>query len=168
MLTAVTFNIESFFEQADMDGARGFALFPPAALISVGVNLLGGWLCDRMPLRGFLIALLAAMATYMTGLILLRPGPTVWLIIASFGISNGLFGLLTAVTWPRYFGREHLGAISGLSMTLMVVFSAVGPAFFSTVLKYTGSYTPALLCGLITAGLLLAGAFSARNPQRDA
>jgi OFA family oxalate/formate antiporter-like MFS transporter len=168
VLTAVTFNIESLFEQVGMDSAQGFALLPPAALISVAINLLGGWLSDRTQLRWFLAIMLMAMATYMTGLIFLKPGWVVWLIIASFGISNGLFGILMAVTWPRYYGREHLGAISGLCMTLMVVFSAVGPAFFSTVLKFMGSYDIALFVSLLAAGLLLAGSFHARNPQRDA
>ncbi|HSR88376.1 MAG TPA: MFS transporter, partial [Pontiella sp.] len=166
VITAFTFNVESIFEQAGMDGAEGFALFPPAALISVAVTLLGGWLSDRTQLRWFLMAMLAGMAIYMTALIFLRPGWVVWLIIASLGFSNGLFGILMSITWPRYYGREHLGAISGLCMTLMVVFSAVGPAFFSTVLKFTGSYDIALLAGLLATGLLLAGSFHARNPQR--
>jgi cyanate permease len=148
-----------------MAGAQGFALFPPAALISVAVSILGGWLCDRAQLRWFLIAMLAAMATYMTGLLFLRPGGVVWLIIVSLGFSNGLFGILMSITWPRYYGREHLGAISGLCMTLMVVFSAVGPAFFSTILKFTGSYDIALFAVLLATGLLLAGSFHARNPQ---
>ena len=166
VLTAFSFNVESIFEQAGMDTARGFALFPPAALVSVAVSAIGGWLSDRMQLRWLLIAMLVSMATYMTGLIFLKPGWVVWLIISSLGFSNGLFGILMAVTWPRYYGREHLGAISGLCMTLMVVFSAVGPAFFSAMLKFTGSYAIALLAGLLGTGLLLAGAFHARNPQR--
>jgi cyanate permease len=166
VLTAFTFNVESIFEQAGMDGARGFALFPPAALVSVGVTLLGGWLSDRMQLRWLLMAMLIAMAIYMTGLIFLQPGWVVWLVVANLGFSNGLFGILMSVTWPRYYGREHLGAISGLCMALMVVFSAVGPAFFSAVHKYTGNYNMALLASLLATGLLLAGSILARNPQR--
>ncbi len=166
VLTAVTFNIESIFEQAGMEGARGFALLPPAALISVAINLIGGWLSDRTQLRWFLTAMLTAMAAYMTGLIYLKPGWMIGFIMVNFGISNGLFGILMAVTWPRYYGREHLGAISGLCMSLMVVFSAVGPAFFSTVLKFIGSYTIALVTSLLAALLLLAGSVFARNPQQ--
>ena len=153
------------FEQAGMEGSQGFALLPPAALISVAINLLGGWLSDRMQLRWFLAIMLMAMATYMTGFIFLRPGWVVWLIISSFGLSNGLFGILMTVTWPRYYGREHLGAISGLCMTLMVIFSAVGPAFFSTILKYTRSYSAGFAVCLFAAFILLCASFRAGNPQ---
>jgi len=166
VLTAVTFNIESIFEQAGMNGAQGFALFPPAALIAVAVNLLGGWLSDRTQLRWFLAVMLMAMAAYMTGLIYLKPGWIVWVIIATFGLSNGLFGILMAITWPRYYGREHLGAISGLCMTLMVIFSAIGPAFFSTALKLLGSYDIALVVCLLATLTLLTFAFRAHNPQQ--
>jgi cyanate permease len=165
VLTAVTFNIESVFEKAGMDGAQAFALFPPAALISVAINLIAGWLSDRTQLRWFLATMLIAMATYMTGLIYLKPGWIVWLIIASFGLSNGLFGILMAVTWPRYYGREHLGAISGLCMTLMVIFSAVGPAFFSTIFKLTSSYSAGFATCLLATIILLCLSFRARNPQ---
>ncbi len=166
VLTAVTFNIESIFTQAGLDSAEGFAMFPPAALISVTVNLIGGWLSDRTQLRWFLTVMLLAMISYMIGLIYLKPGWIIWFIIANFGLSNGLFGILMAITWPRYYGREHLGAISGLCMTLMVVFSAVGPAYFSTILRFTGTYNIALLTSMLAALLLLAGSFFARNPQR--
>jgi MFS family permease len=166
IITAVTFNIESIFVLAGMEGARGFAVFPPAALIAIAVNLAGGWLSDRTQLRWFLAAMLLAMAGNLIGLLLLAPGWPVACLIISSGIANGLFGILMSVTWPRYYGREHLGAVSGLCMTLMVIFSAVGPAFFSSILKLAGNYSLSYLAALLATALLLGGSFFARNPQR--
>jgi len=165
VITAVTFNIESIFELAGMEGSRGFAIFPPAALISIAVNLLGGWLCDRSQLRWFLATMLLAMMINLIGFAFLKPGWPVGFIIVGNGVANGLFGILMGVTWPRYYGREHLGAISGLCMTIMVVFSAVGPAFFSGTLKISGSYSGSFILCLITTTGLLAVSFFARNPQ---
>ncbi len=167
VITAVTFNIESIFTEAGMEGVQGFALFPPMALIAIGVNLLGGWLADRTELRWLLAAMLGAMAIQLGGLMALAPGWPIHLAILFGGIGNGLFGVLMSLVWPRYFGREHLGAISGLAMTLMVVASSLGPAFFSRILLYFHSYAASFAaCIAITLALLAASLF-ARNPQRQ-
>lgn len=42
--------------------------------------------------------------------------------------------------YPRFFGRAHLGAISGLFMTVIVVASAVGPFLFSLAESFLGAY----------------------------
>ena len=166
IITAVTFNIESIFEGAGMTGAQGLAVFPPAAQISVVVTLLGGWLCDRVELRWFLVITLFSMALNLAGMLFLRPGWPMHCIIVGNGIANGLFAVLMSVTWPRYFGRQHLGAVSGLCMTLMVVFSAIGPAFFSGIQNLTGAYTLSYLICLFATLVLLAGSFFAYNPQK--
>lgn len=166
VITAVGFNMESIFTMAGMEGAQGFAMLKPAAAIAIITNLACGWLSDRTQLRWFLSAMLFAMIGQMIGFILLRSGPTYWYVCANYGIACGLFGILMAITWPRYFGREHLGAISGLCMTLMVVFSAVGPSFFGRSLQFTGSYTIAFVACLLATILLFVGSFYARNPQR--
>ena len=164
--TAITFNIESIFELAGMDGTRGFALFPPMAFAAIAVTLVGGWLSDRLQLRWLLTAMLLAIATNLTGLIFLKPGWPIAFIIVGNGFSNGLFGLLMSVTWPRYYGREHLGAISGLCMTFIVIASAIGPVFFSGILRTTGTYTPAYLICLLTTLIIVVASPFARNPQR--
>jgi MFS family permease len=167
IITAATFNIESIFIGAGMEGARGFALFPPTALIAIAINLIGGWVSDRMELRWLLAAMLGAMAVQLTALMLLAPGWPVATVILFGGIGNGLFGILMNVVWPRYYGREHLGAISGLSMTFMVVASAIGPISFSVLLRLTGNYAGSFAVCLAAALILLAGSFFARNPQQN-
>jgi len=165
IITAATFNIESIFVHAGMEGVEGFALFPPTAIIAIIVNLLGGWLSDRTELRWLLAAMLAAMGIQLFALIQLAPGWPIQCIILFGGIGNGLFGVLMSMVWPRYYGREHLGAISGLCMTCMVVASAVGPILFSVLLRFTGSYAGSFAVCLLITLLLLISSFFARNPQ---
>ena len=43
-------------------------------------------------------------------------------------------------SYPKVFGRRHLGAISGIQMSAMVIGSAIGPAFFALVQSVTGDY----------------------------
>jgi cyanate permease len=163
-ITSITFHIESIFTEAGMENTRGFAMFPSAALIGIVVALVGGWLSDRIALRWFYKVFLITMTGSMTGFILLSP-KWIPLITACFGISNGLFGLLMGITWPKYFGREHLGAISGLSMSMLVFGSAIGPIFFSGSLYLFQSYRAGLLICLGVTLLLFIGSFFAHNPQ---
>jgi hypothetical protein len=52
-------------------------------------------------------------------------------------------------------------------MTFMVIFSAIGPAFYSGILWLTGNYKGGNLVSLIAALALLACAFRIQNPQRS-
>ena len=165
VMTATTFHIENIFELGGMDGSKAFTIFPPVAYIAIVVTLIGGWLSDRMDLRRLLLTMLAAMCINLLGFARLAPGWPIACLIVGGGIANGLFGVLMSVTWPRYYGREHLGAISGFCMTFLVIFSAVGPAFYSTVLRFTGSYMAGNGVSLLAALALLAFAPHARNPQ---
>jgi len=163
-ITALTFHIESIFTEAGMESTRGFAMFPKAALIGIAASLIGGWLSDRLALRWFYKLFLLTMAGSMTGFIFLSP-EWIPLITVCFGLTSGLFGLLMGITWPKYFGREHLGAISGLNMSMLVFGSAIGPMLLSLSLRFFDSYrTSLIICFGITL-LLFTASFFARNPQ---
>lgn len=163
-ITAITFHIESIFTEAGMEGTRGFDLFPAAALVGIAASLIGGWLSDRIALRYFYKLFLLTIAGSMIGFILLSP-KSIPLITICFGMSSGLFGLLIGITWPKYFGRKHLGAISGLNMAMLVFGSAIGPMFLSLSLKLLDSYRTSLFICLGITLLLFIGSFFARNPQ---
>ena len=163
--TGLTFHIASIFKQAGMTNHEAFAIFLPASFISVGLNLAGGWLSDRIHLKYLLLVMLAGSLMSYVGFFLLAPGCTKWLFITGNGICGGFWYVLMAVTWPRYFGRRHLGAITGFFMALVVFASAVGPWLFSLALSFTGAYGPAvcLLAGIALVCFLFA--LQARNPQ---
>jgi MFS family permease len=75
-----------------------------------------------------------------------------------------MFGITSNITWPRFFGRRHLGAISGFASALTVAGSAVGPLLFSALFVSSGSYAvPAAVCGVL-AFILFVAAFWAERP----
>jgi OFA family oxalate/formate antiporter-like MFS transporter len=109
-------------------------------VVAVGSSFLGNWLSDKMPMKVFFYAFLLGMI--FSGLALLLPynlGVRI-LLIGSMGVSSGLFSILSTVTWPKLYGREHLGAISGLGMAFMVAGSALGPLAFSLIEDWWGNY----------------------------
>ena len=77
-----------------------------------------------------------------------------------------MFIALTTVVIPRYFGRRHLGAISGLNMAIMVFASAIGPVLFSCIHSITGSYHVVVFGCLIFLFTNLIAGLKAHNPQR--
>ncbi len=164
-MTGLTFHIESIFRSRGFAGEEGFEIFMPAALIAVTTHLFGGWLSDFVKLKWLLMAELAGLGLSMLALTVLARGLPVWMMVLGNGLCSGMFGVLSAVTWPDFFGRKHLGAVSGRAMAAIVFASAVGPMIFGLSKKFTGLYTAAALLCLAVIVALLAAAKWADNPQ---
>jgi len=165
-ITAVTFHIASVFSSAGLSEKEAFMIFIPSSFISIAGRFIGGWISDKIKLKYLLVAFLIGMIISITGMILLDGGKIpLWSLIFGNGIMSGLFALILSIVWPTYFGRKHLGAISGLNMTVIIFFSAVGPWIFSQSLALSNSYRPAGYFCLSVVLILLILSFKADNPQ---
>ncbi len=165
-LTGITFHIESIFESVGYNGKEGFEIFLPTAIVAVSISLVGNVVSDYIRLQYILLLMVAAALVSIAGLVNLETRSGVPLLIAGNGIMGGSFVILTAVAWPRFFGRKHLGAISGLSGAVFQFSSAFGPFLFSRVFTLTGSYALAGKICLAYVFVLCVGAFKAINPQK--
>lgn len=143
-LTALTFHVVSVFEAAGIGEERAFQTFIPASILTVVAGFITGWISDHIKLGYLLAVLMLGMAVSMTGVFLLGSGAGYGMVIIGNGTAGGTFGLLMSVTWPRYFGRKHLGAVSGFHMSWTVGFSAVGPYLFGLSYQYFQSYRAAV------------------------
>ena len=163
--TALTFHIIDLGAEIGLSEDEIVRIFVPIAFVSVPVTLLGGWLVDRV--RPAVIA--AAMAIMQLIMYLTVPYiDTTWgalLAIIGWGAAQGCFAPLTSAAIPRIFGRRHLGAISGVQMSAMVIGSAVGPALFAFVKATAGSYETALwISAVFPAAALVLALASMRKP----
>ena len=165
-ITALTFHVIDIFQEGGLSRMEAINIFLPVSVVAVAFQLGGGYLADRIKLKYLLIVTLLGMLISMLGLFLLAPGIPVILIIAGNGIEGGLFGVLSSVTWPRFYGTKHLGEISGFSMSWVVAGSAVGPYLFSMLKNITGSYTASGLLMMLTATTLLVLSFFVQNKNR--
>lgn len=164
-ITAVTFHIVSIFEEAGRGRDEALGYFFPAAVVSTGVNLLASWLADHYRLKPFLILMLTAFLIGTFGLYRLENGWGFWLMVIGLGSGGGLWGMLSNLAFVRYFGRRHLGEITGLNTSITVFASAVGPLLFSLGLDLFGAYRSAYgVCAVLVGGLLLA-AIVIRQPD---
>jgi len=163
--TAYTFNIVSIGAEAGREKSAILSLFVPMAFVSVVSNLLCGWFSSRTRLKYLLVLMNASSLAGVFGVLYIgSPGGAAAFVIGN-GVCGGCFGALSGITWPRFFGRRWLGAISGVAMSSMVLSSAIGPILFSLSLAHTGSYTPILWISAIIPAALLLGSFRADNPQ---
>jgi cyanate permease len=165
-ISGMTFHVVSVFDTVGIDKHTAINIFVPASLIAIVVQFIASYLSDFIRLKYLLLVFLAGMMLTTTGLILLT-GSSIpfWMIITGNGITWGLFTVLIAVVWPRFYGLEHLGAISGYSLSWTVIASALGPYFFSRSLDLTGNYHMIGIVSLGISTILLVLAFRADNPS---
>lgn len=163
-VTAMTFHIVSIFAEAGMNAKTAFTILIPGTIISVIINVIGGIIADRVKAKYLLMAMLSGIIIANMSLWRLAPGIPVITLIIGNGVAGGLFGVIGNVTFPRFYGREHLGAINGFTMTLMVFSSAIAPWLFSKTLDATGSYKVMSIICVGIAILLFASAFKADKP----
>jgi MFS family permease len=77
------------------------------------------------------------------------------LMITGYGIQGGMARLLSSVTWPRYYGRRHLGAIRSYAVAFGVAASALGPTLFGLSADWFGTYHIAAWACIIVLVILL-------------
>ena len=157
IVTGVVFHMSSIGGLAGLTRMESFAIFLPMSVFSLITHFISGWISDRISLKYLLMIMMAATGMGLMGFL---DFGSVWarmLVVVNLGIMGGLFGCLSVVAWPRFFGRKHLGAISGLSMGCMVFASAIGPPIFGLAENLSGHYHSAFwVCIMISAVLFIA------------
>ena len=71
----------------------------------------------------------------------------------------------SAVIWPNYYGRMHLGAIRGVVTSGMVASAALGPLPFGLLFDLLNNYIVAVLIFTGLPAVCTIAAFIARPPQ---
>ena len=168
IITAIAFHITDIGLEMGKTREEALMMFFYSSFISIPTRFVISYFVDNTALRlkWVLLGMAAVMGGYTAGLMYFNTPLGLWTTTICFGMSGGIFGVLLNVAFPRYFGRDHLGAISGLNMSVLVIASAIGPALFSLCKDWLGSYRNAALTVLVLPAIVLALSFFTRNPQR--
>lgn len=165
VVTGYTFHVVAIAEDLAIPRATILAAFVPASLLGIAISLFLGWISSRVRLKYLLAVLTLGGFLFSLGPAFRLPGTEQYLILG-LGLSSGTFGILSGMVWPRFFGRKHLGAISGVNMATMVYGSAAAPLCFSLCHDLLGSFQTLFM---LTATLYAVASVSTRwadNPQR--
>jgi cyanate permease len=165
MMTSLFFHVTSLGDEIGLTRTQSYNISLPMSLVGAAANLLAGWISDRIKLKWLLMAHLSAQAIGIAGLLNFGQPVGQIMIIIGYGSSFGIFLVLVIVTWPRFFGRKHLGAISGLSTSIMVFASALGPVLVSVIHDLTGSYREVIIIYWFIPIAIMLAAIKANNPQ---
>lgn len=164
-ITGLTFHVVSVFASEGYPKDDAISIFLPGSIIAVLVSTIFNWLSDRLSLKILLYLMLFGGFCASVGFLLLSQKIGIPILIVGFGIMGGFFAVLNAVAWPRFYGRLHLGAITGKVMSFLVLASALAPPIFSLCLSAFGSYRLIGYLGLTYILFLILGSAKSNNPQ---
>ena len=164
--TAFTFHILSLAEEYRFSDERILSLFVPIAATSVVTNLIFGAINARLRLKWLLLVMNFGCLSATLGMLCLDKTGGVPAYVIGNGIASGGFVSLTGIVLPRFYGRLHLGAISGVNMSAMVIASGLGPLAFGLCHQLSGSYRAILIASVFVPTLLALFSLKADNPQR--
>ncbi len=164
-MTAFAFHLTSIGDAFGLTRHQAYAVFPLIGIVSALAAVLGGWISDRIKLKWLFLMSTAGQLIASASLLAFGSEMARYFFVLGYGIFAGLFGVLLTVSGPRFFGREHLGAIAGFNQSLLVISSALGPYFFSMLYDISQSYLPVTWVCLGMAILLIVPTFLMENPQ---
>ena len=165
-MSGLVFHVVSVFDNAGMDKATALGIFLPASVLAIALQFAGGWISDYIRLKYLFVLYIISLMISSGALIFLGESKYAYhFLIIGNGISWGMYVLLAAVTWPRFYGLKNLGAISGFSLSWMVIGSALGPYLFSLSFVYTSTYTAVAAMCFVLSLILFSFSFKANNPS---
>ena len=165
LLTAITFHLTSIAEEASRTRKEAFGIFIAMSFAGVAARFTAGYLSDLIRIKWLLIVMMTAELAGTFGMVIFASRSGWWMASLGYGIAGGIFGTLINVAWPRFFGRENLGGIAGINMSILVFASAIGPWLYSMVLVKSGSFRPIIATSLLLPILITVLAFWTENPQ---
>lgn len=142
--TAIFFNLVPLFELKGFSSIQATAIFPTVAAAMAIMQLKGGVLADRVQLK-----LLMAIAVTLIGAGVVVIGNANSMMMshiggALLGGGQGLMAVTGNTLWPRYYGRQELGAIRSSVWTATVAACSAGPFIMGISFAMTGGYEPSL------------------------
>lgn len=165
--TGLIFHIFDIFRDSGLNKNVTAFVFVPMSATAAIVQLAGGYLIDRLPIRLLLTVALIIQALSLIMVPFLTTVELAYLFGILTGTRGGLQMIVGSVIWAKYFGRLHLGSIAGFAATLNVAGSAMGPMPFGIARDLMGNYQTVLfVTALIPAALAIMTILFVRPPVR--
>ncbi len=131
-------------------------------------RLLGGWLCDHLPIRRVVMAAHLVSATALAGLALLPSAATAVAALALVGLSYGLLSGAYPSALGFYYGVVNYGRMLGRLITAWGIAGLLAPWLAGAVYDASGGYTLAVvLAGTAAAIAFFVSALLPPTPERE-
>lgn len=164
-ITGLTFHVVSIFASEGYPKSAAISIFLPGSVVAVTISTIFNFLSDYLQLKLYLFLMIFGGIIASIGFLCLPTPFGIPLLIAGFGTMGGFFAVLNAIVWPRFYGRNNLGAITGKIMGMLILASALAPSIFSLCFSTFDSYRLLGYMGLAFLLFLVLGSIKAHNPQ---
>ena len=138
--TGLQFHIVSIFKDSGLSASLAAAVFVPISITNAIVTFGSGLLVDRFAVRFLLFGALIAQAATLLMAPHLENVFTALLFGVILGIAGSLQATVNAVVWAKYYGRRHLGSITGIAALVVIAGSALGPMPMGIARDVFGGY----------------------------
>ncbi|MFW6233969.1 MAG: MFS transporter [Spirochaetota bacterium] len=167
LITGFTFHVVGIFAEAGIGRATALSVFLPSSVVAIAIQSAGSLLSDYVRLKYFAILHALSLIALLALLPVLGNGALPYLlVVVAHGISLALFGINSAVVWPRFYGLTHLGTINGFCGAWIAAGSALGPYAFSLSRDVFGSFSAIGIVFIPLCLVFVATGFFANNPNR--
>jgi MFS family permease len=112
-------------------------------IVSLATRPLWAWCTHRFHIRT-IVLVIATYGALVAPAPLLLSGDALVLYAGIISVSIGGLTTTNALIWPAWFGRAHLGAITGFVRTMQSTTSAFSPLMIPFVYEQVGDYAPGL------------------------
>jgi MFS family permease len=139
----------SIFGAQGHDSVTVASAYGLLAIVNAGVTLFVGRTIRRFRLSWMMSFQIMMMVTTLTLAMTMKEMWMVYAYAIIFGIVFSLGGILDNNIWAEMFGREHLGAIRGFTVTFLIFGTSIGPWVFGWTYDLFGGYDFILLFGIV-------------------
>jgi MFS family permease len=162
----ITIQIFSILKDHGIDRTTIAFILSFIPLVSFICSILAGFIVERVRVHTMLGLTFILNMLALTLLIAAQSETMILFFAITWGVAQGLMNVPLGIILPNYFGRKHLARINSVTITAMVLGSALGPIQLGWAYDHFGNYNPIFLIMIIfwAAGALLA--FFATPPQR--
>ncbi|MBI4300031.1 MAG: MFS transporter [Chloroflexi bacterium] len=161
---AINLHLVPYLSDRGLSDSTAVGIFSLYSIAGAGSSLFWGFAMERLSVRRSLIIIFVGSAVG-TGILMLVDSPPLAVVFAIlYGIAFGGHMVLISVVFAEYFGRRHVGAISGFAAPLERIANALGPVLAGFVYDVTKSYQIAFVIFLILYALSALWMILARRP----
>lgn len=152
--TGLYFHMYSIMEQGGLEASVAAMTLSAIGLFSFPATFLAGHVLEKVSVHKVYAVTFALQTAGMLLLIFTNSMALAICFAILFGVITGFQNVCRRLIWPEYYGKKHLSSISGLTMTALVMGSALGPVLIGAGFDALGSYTKVIL--LVAVAPLLA------------
>lgn len=163
--TGITFHMVSIIGEKGFSSAFAASILSIMALSQFPMTFVAGFVVDYVKVHlvkglNYILYLVVVLAIFLGD----RPA-----LLILYAILHGIFlafdSVSTGVLWPNYFGSRNLGSIRSITMTSMVIGSALGPLPFGLAYDIFGGYNEILIIMMAFPLLGALASFASPAPE---